>query len=149
MFLRQLESLGAIRDMTRYGVQAWEHYFTRWDHNPPLLSLLQSETPLREMTFPTNIDYQLDGKKYKELLRGTTCEGLGYGENQAAILSESGTPQPISFQVDHGKAQFDFGQTTPHKKRVKHRNIMGGNGEVMDVTSMEEDEIKALLKPSE
>jgi hypothetical protein len=33
---------------------------------------------------------------------------------------------------------------------VKHRNIMGGDGEFMDSgTSMEEDEIKALLKPSE
>ena len=41
VFLRQLESLGALRDMTRYGVQAWEHYITRWDHIPPLL---QSET---------------------------------------------------------------------------------------------------------
>jgi hypothetical protein len=51
--------------------------------------------------------------------------------------------------IDHGIAQFDFGQTIPHKKRVKHRNIMGGDGEVMDVTSMEEDEIKALVKPSE
>ena len=104
----------------------------------------------RETTFPTNLDYQFDGKKHKELLRGATGEGLGYGNHQAAILSESGATLPASVQViDHGIAQFDFGQTTPHKKRVKHRNIMGGDGEVMDVTSMEEDEIKALLKPSE
>jgi hypothetical protein len=96
VFLRQLESLGAIRDMTRYGVQAWEHYFTRWDHN---LRLLQSETSPRETTFPTNMDYQFDGKKHKELLRGATGEGLEYGNHQAAILSESRATLPTSVQV--------------------------------------------------
>ena len=112
-----------------------------------------SSPPIRDLTSRNDISDEhgltVRRKKHKELLSGTTSEGLGYGENQAAILSESGATLPTSVQVDHGKAQFDFGQTTPHKKCVKHRNIMGGDGEVMDVTSMEEDEIKALLKRSE
>ena len=40
------------------------------------------------------MDYQFDGKKHKELLRGSTGEGLGYGNHQAAILSESGATFP-------------------------------------------------------
>ena len=144
-FLRELESTGSIRDMARYGVQAVEHYITRWDHNPPLL---QSDTSPRETTFPTNMDYQFDGKKYKELLRGTSGEGLGYRNHQVAMPTESGSTLPtFHCQVDHDKLQFDFGQATPHKRRVKHRNIMDEDGEVVDVTGLEEDEIKAWLKP--
>ena len=61
------------------------------------------------------MDYQFDGKKHKELLRGATGEGLGYGNHQAAILSESGATLPASVQVmDHSKAQFDFGVWTDH-----------------------------------
>jgi len=138
-FLDNLEHLGTLRDMSRYGVSAVGQYLRDWELlHPPVL---QSQSPTRETTFPSNLDYQFDGKRYQELLRRTPGAGLGYRESGNAAPTESSSTHQ-SFEVDHDKAQFDFGQTTPHKKRVKYRNIMGEDGQVVDVTGMEEGEIR-------
>lgn len=142
-FLDNLECLGTLHDMSRYGVVPVEDYLRNWQIlHPPVL---QSPSPTRETTFPSNLDYQFDGKGYQRLLRRTPGAGLGYREMAGDGATESSSKHK-ELQIDRDKVQFDFAQTTPHKKRVKHRNIMGDDGQVVDVTGMEEGEIRAALE---
>lgn len=58
-FLDNLERLGTLHDMSRYGVVPVEDYLRNWQIlHPPVL---QSQSPTRETTFPSNLDYQFDG----------------------------------------------------------------------------------------
>ena len=131
--LQKMESLGMIHDIARYGLFAVENYVRGWEESP---SLLQSDDSPREMTFSTNLEYQFDRKKQKELIKVTTGEGIGY----ETIVGQEDVPMPSATN-----AQFDFAQVTPLKKRVKHRNIMGEDGQVLDVTSMDEEQIKIMF----
>jgi len=90
-FLENLERLGTLYDMTRYGVSSLEQYLPHSSsQNPPIL---QTESLTRETTFPSNLDCQYDGKGYQELLRRRPSAGLGYKERSDDI-SPSPTPPP-------------------------------------------------------
>ena len=136
-FLENLERLGTLYDMTRYGVSSLEQYLPHSSsQNPPIL---QTESLTRETTFPSNLDCQYDGKGYQELLRRRPSAGLGYKERSDDISPESNaTPQE--------KEQFDFARSTPHKERIKYRNIIGPEGQVVDVTGVEAADIRVSFE---
>ena len=77
----------------------------------------------------------------------TTGEGIGYGTavGQKDVPVSSTTKAQQTVEVEKENVQFDFAHVTPHKKRVKHRNIMSEDGQVLDVTGMDEEEIKKKI----
>ena len=77
-------------------------------------------------------------QQVKELVTGQSV-----GQEDVPVPSTTNAQQTV--EVEKEKVQFDFAQVTPHKKRVKHRNIMGEDGQVLDVTDMDEEEIKKMI----
>lgn len=72
-------------------VTAVENYVSGWEGSP---SILQSDDSPRETTFPSNLDYQFDGKKYKELAKATTGERIGYG----TLVDQEDVPVPSTIK---------------------------------------------------